>query len=269
MRVERIDGCFRKGEWGCRIENVLLQRGSGERTFELVVPDLALLADEKSKNILPLMGRTGAGKSTLLNLISAMDWPTAGRVTWKFPDNKTIDWDHSGLSSSEAKQLRCNYFGYAFQDSTLIPHLSVIDNLSYPLKLRGKIKCKKKIKIKAEARLAQVLIENETVSNLSSKYPSQLSGGQRQRVALAQAMIHDPYVLFADEPTGSLDSETRRQVMDVIHAWVDKVPGKRSLLWVTHHDTDPADAGLSHRLLVNDGKCKRDPELRLIRCAAL
>lgn len=262
MRVEQMLRDHGDHEWGCQLSNVILRRGDRKRAFELTVPGLTLLADKNGSNKLPLMGRTGSGKSTLLNLISAMDLPQEGTITWKFPDGKTFHWGQSGLKSADAKRLRIKYIGFAFQDSTLIPHLNVIDNLSYPLQLKRISKYESLDT--AAACLKEVLIEDEKVSDLSQRYPSQLSGGQRQRIALAQSMIHDPSVLFADEPTGSLDSITRKQVMTVIHKWVNNESGKRALLWVTHHDSDPAEAGLSHRLLVEGGKCKRDPVLHLV-----
>ena len=93
---------------------------------------------------------------------------------------------------------------------------------------------------------------------LFERFPAQLSGGQRQRVALVQAMIHNPYVLFADEPTGSLDRETRKQVMNVLYAWVDEPQqrGKRLLLWVTHHENDPRDSGVQRMLYIKSGSCE-------------
>ncbi len=248
MRIESSLCEFDDHEWGCQLEGVVLRRGFDDQQFELSIPYLTLLADKAANNKLPLMGRTGAGKSTLLNLLSAMDLPMEGIVSWKLPNEQAIRWDRNGLSSVMAKRLRSEFFGFAFQDSTLIPHLNVMDNLCYPMQLKqfSKIKAQEK----AVKRLEEVLIEGELVSDLSQRYPLQLSGGQRQRVALAQAMIHDPYVLFADEPTGSLDSITRKQVMNVIHGWVDAKPGERSLLWVTHHEHDPKEAGLPYYLSV-------------------
>ena len=267
MRVEQTLSDHGEQAWGCQLENVVLRRGGDrERSFELTVPSLALLADRKGNNKLPLMGRTGAGKSTLLNLISAMDLPQKGTITWKFPDGETINWGEHGLKSAEARRLRSQYFGFAFQDSTLISHLNVMDNLCYPLQLKRIPK--NEARETAVRRLKEILIEDERTPDLSNRYPSQLSGGQRQRIALAQAMIHDPYVLFADEPTGSLDSVTRCQVMKVLHDWVDAAPGKRALIWVTHHDSDPVEAGLSHRLLVDSGECMRDPSLHLVEDTA-
>ncbi len=254
MRIESSLCEFADHEWGCQLDGVVLHRGFNDQKFELNIPHLTLLADKAANNKLPLMGRTGAGKSTLLNLLSAMDLPMEGNVSWKLPNSDPIKWDRNGLSSAMAKKLRSEFFGFAFQDSTLIPHLNVMDNLCYPLQLKqiSKINAREK----AINRLEEVLIEGEFVSGLSKKYPLQLSGGQRQRVALAQAMIHDPYVLFADEPTGSLDSITRKQVMNVIHDWVDAKPGERSLLWVTHHDGDPEEAGLTCKLLIDGGRCE-------------
>lgn len=259
MKTEPMPGKGVERQWGCELKEIFFTRGCNSLGFELTISNLFLFAGSNGNNKLPLMGRTGSGKSTLLNLMSAMDLPVQGTVSWTFPDGEAIKWDRRGLTSATASMLRSKYFGFAFQDSTLIPHLNVLDNLCYPLQLK-RVSQRDAIS-RAQERLDAVLIDNEEVSDISMRYPSQLSGGQRQRVALAQAMIHDPNVLFADEPTGSLDSITRRQVMRVLYNWVDEEPDRRSMLWVTHHDTDPAEAGLTKRLFIDDGICDWDPPL--------
>lgn len=209
-------------------------------------------------NKLPLIGVSGAGKSTLLNIMAAIEWPQEGVVSWSFPDNKMITWGEQGPSAADARMLRRKYFGFAFQDSTLISHLRVRDNLCYPLLLQGY--SAKTSHNKAVAALEKVLLADEKTykMDLFQQFPSKLSGGQRQRVALVQAMIHNPYVLFADEPTGSLDRTTRKQVMQVLYDWVDdpKHQGERLLLWVTHHENDPRDADVQWLLQLKSGACK-------------
>ena len=238
----------------CHLQQILLERENG---FTLRIATFKLpVRGDGALNRIPLMGISGAGKSTLLNIMAAIEWPHQGAVSWSFPDGVTITWSHDGPTSSETRRLRREYFGYAFQDSTLMEHLRIGENLSYPLLLKGYSveqahEC-------ARQALKRVLLDTETVNldEFLTRFPAQLSGGQRQRVALVQAMIHDPYVLFADEPTGSLDWETRRQVMDVLYAWVDDPAhrGQRLLLWVTHHQHDPQDAQVQQFLHINAGQ---------------
>ncbi len=237
----------------CRMRDIILER---ENEFRLSVSELYLSTQGHNPvNKLPLIGKSGAGKSTLLNLMAAIEWPCKGTISWSFPDNTEIEWTQYGSSAYEARMLRRKYFGFAFQDSTLIPHLRVCDNLSYPLLFKGY--STKESYETALNTLNRVLLEDEKKysDDLFRRFPSKLSGGQRQRVALVQAIIHEPYVLFADEPTGSLDSSTRKQVMKMLYNWVDdpEYKGKRLLVWVTHHDNDPDDAGASWNLFIESG----------------
>ena len=242
---------------GCELSEIELTKGERNNGFILSVKRLSLSVGKHQSRKIPIMGKTGSGKSTLLNIMSAMEWPNKGEVTWCFPDGRKINWDKSGMDPQDAKDFRNRYTGYAFQDSTLISHLTVMENLCYPLQIRKKSPTE--IKTMARTALERVLIDKETVEGLACKYPSHLSGGQRQRVALVQAMIHDPYVLFADEPTGNLDPETREQVMKVLFDWISVANGERSLFWVTHHSDDPKLARALECLVVNDGRCKLTP----------
>lgn len=240
----------------CQLNKIFLERDNG---FRLEIPEFEIPPQTDGNiNKIPFMGVSGAGKSTLLNIMAAIEWPHHGTVTWSFPDHTEITWTHDGPSVPEARKLRREYFGLAFQDSTLMAHLRVGDNLCYPLLLKG-YSTKKASDIARQA-LEKVLLEDEKKNRdeFFTRFPSQLSGGQRQRVALVQAMIHDPYILFADEPTGSLDRETRKQVMKVLYEWVDdpENKGKRLLLWVTHHENDPRDSGVQHTLYIKSGSCQ-------------
>lgn len=237
----------------CSLHNILLARDNG---FALEILDFQLPPrDGVMHNKIPFMGVSGAGKSTLLNIMAAIEWPQRGTVVWNFPDTPAIKWGINGPSTSEARQLRREYFGYAFQSSTLIPHLRIRENLSYPLLFQGY--SSQKAHSLALHALEKVLLDEEKQQKheFFTRFPAQLSGGQRQRVALVQAMIHNPYVLFADEPTGSLDRETRKQVMQVLYDWVDEheYRGRRLLLWVTHHENDPRDAHVQHTLNIASG----------------
>jgi putative ABC transport system ATP-binding protein len=136
-----------------------------------------------------------------------------------------------------------------------------LENIAYPLSSQGNKSWGMAVKL-AEDTLDKVLLplEKERVKTLWNSFPSQLSGGQRQRVALAQAMIHNPTVIFADEPTGQLDKRTRQQVMNVLKEWVEQEQEQRCLIWVTHHHVDDLDLmGIDELLFLENGECiKRD-----------
>lgn len=218
----------------CNLENIELIRISGRKEFKLIAE--SLLLDSAITNKLPIIGRSGGGKSTLLETLATMLSPTNGKISWTFFDNNnsiSFSWSRENpLSTSDIALLRTSYFGFAFQDTTLTSSLTVLENLIYPQKLVNP-----EIAIeKASLRLNQVFTDEKKDRHIAQQYPHQLSGGQRQRVALLQAMINDPYVLFADEPTGNLDIETRKEVMEVIEVWQKHTGGL--FLWVTHHESD-------------------------------
>jgi len=238
----------------CRLQDVELARDNG---FSLKIPDFSIpKPSDGGINKIPFMGVSGAGKSTLLNIMAGIEWPGKGTVTWIFPEHAPISWSTRGPEPDAMRELRRRFFGYAFQDSTLMEHLRIGDNLIYPLLLKGETPAKAR-KTAREA-LWKVLIgdEKSKINDYLNRFPFQLSGGQRQRIALVQAMIHDPFVLFADEPTGSLDADTREQVMGVLYEWVDdrEHRGKRLLIWVTHHEDDPAHAGVRQFLQIISGQ---------------
>jgi len=216
---------------------------------------------------LPIMGPSGQGKSTLLYLIAALKWPSEGTITWTFPDGKTCCLGKKGPNANlDVALLRRKYFGFAFQDNTLSAHLTVAENIAYPLVLKGETW---KVAIKAvEEQLKKVLLPNEEISDFMTSFHTKLSGGQQQRVALAQAMIHEPWVLFADEPTGQLDYHTRIQVMKVLKEWTSDKEERR-LIWVTHHHTDDLDimgmkeTDKKNLLFVENGDCKLQDRLFL------
>lgn len=246
--------------WGCRFEGVEVLWDHG---FP-ILQGLALEIDMAQTTMLPLMGPSGAGKSTLLYVMAALKWPTQGAVHWSFPraaqvqdgPGRAYNWGPDGLSAKQAVWLRRHYFGFAFQDSTLSSHLRIVENLTYPLLLQGVDRLE--AVHQAQAVLQTVLLPEEKarLTEMMERFPIQLSGGQRQRVALAQAMIHAPYVLFADEPAGNLDLGTRRQVMHVLKNWVQAGQGQRCLVWVTHHMDDAEFMEADHILYVDGMTCR-------------
>jgi len=243
-------------KWGCNLSDIAIDRSAmGGAGFTLNIPSLRLNAEfGENWNKLPIMGISGAGKSTLMNIMAAIEWPHSlgSRIEWIFADGNRFEWGGDGPTPAQLFELRRNYFGYAFQASTLIPHLNIAQNLTYPLEIRG---VRKSI---AKEKMEQVIrtISMNSIDNLINRYPGELSGGELQRIALMQSMIYDPAVMFADEPTGSLDPETRNTVMRVLTDWVDEDPTSRMLIWVTHHENDPQANGCNHRLMVADGTCR-------------
>ena len=241
--------------WGCEVHDLFISRGNQhDKAFELRVPKLSLCPQTLGANKLPIMGVSGAGKSTLMNVIAAIEWPhsASSKITWTFPDGEIISWSVNGPDPKHLKLLRRHYFGFAFQASTLIPHLTILDNLTYPLEISGY--SRDQAREKAVGFLERVVLDD--VSSILGQYPHELSGGEKQRVALIQSLVHDPTVLFADEPTGSLDPVTRGYVMDVLVNWVETSPQEKFLIWVTHHADDPEEYKITRRLSVFDGTCQ-------------
>jgi len=245
-------------EWGFTLKNVTASWATNDKT---VLETLNFQFHASQTAALPLMGPSGQGKSTLLYILAALKLPTTGSVTWKFPnDSKTYllaSQVPTKNCADDIVQLRRDHFGFAFQASTLSPHLTIIENIAYPLLLQG-MAWEKALQM-AETRFTEVLLpsEQEDKSTLLHHFPSQLSGGQRQRAALAQAIIHDPNVLFADEPTGQLDLGTRKQVMRVLKQWLDFGKGKRCLIWVTHHHlSDLKLMEIDEFLFIEEKQCR-------------
>jgi putative ABC transport system ATP-binding protein len=147
-----------------------------------------------------LVGRSGCGKSTLLNLAGAMDFPTSGKVL--------VDGvDTSSLRDAELTRLRREKIGFIFQSFQLLHTLTVFENVELPLLLAGR----QNVRAAAAERLAWVELQG-----LGDRYPHQLSGGQMQRVGIARALVHDPSLLLADEPTGNLDTVTGNAVLEML-----------------------------------------------------
>jgi len=237
--------------WGCIITNGCVKlENSHSGSFSLEV-NLILSADQGTK--VPIMGRTGSGKSMLLSLMAGLKWPTAGEVLWVFPDQEKVQWSQTQLpSSQELIELRQNRFGFAFQNSSLLPHLTVQDNLTYPLELKGISTTEARSTVKETLNDMLLKQEQAEIDKLLQRYPHEISGGQYQRVALAQAVAHKPNVLFADDLTANLDLASRRQIMSVLNKWLTKDgwKGKRMLVWVTHHQNDPQLYGVKQFLSV-------------------
>jgi putative ABC transport system ATP-binding protein len=149
-----------------------------------------------------LLGKSGSGKSTLLNLISGIDTPNSGDV-W------IGDTPITRISESERTLFRRDHIGIVFQFFNLIPTLSVLENVALPLELGGHIRSK-------NLQRATELLERIGLKGRSNAFPDRLSGGEQQMVAIARAMVHNPDLVLADEPTGNLDAETGKHVLSIL-----------------------------------------------------
>lgn len=165
-----------------------------------------------------IMGSSGSGKSTLLYNLSGMDSPTGGEVYYQ---KERID----HLSEKKLAKLRRGSIGFVFQQIHLVSNLSIYENVTVPGYLLEK-STRREVENKAEG-----LLEKVGVKELKRRLPSQISGGQQQRAAVARALINDPPLLFADEPTGALNSKTGREILNLL---TDLNKDKQSILMVTH-----------------------------------
>ena len=168
--------------------------------------------------IVVLVGRSGSGKSTLLNLISGIDRPSAGSVVVAGTDLGAID--------EQARTLfRRRHLGFIFQFFNLIPLLTVEENLLLPLELTGQADA-------AGRARARALLARVGLGDRAKSYPDRLSGGEQQRLAVARALVHDPPLILADEPTGNLDAEAATDVLDLLDGLARET--RRTVVMVTH-----------------------------------
>jgi len=165
-----------------------------------------------------LLGRSGSGKSTFLNLISALDQPDKGEV---IINGININ----ELSEHDRTLFRRHHIGFVFQSYNLIPTLTVAENLLLPLELIKRITRQDQDKV-------MELLGKLDIADRSTAYPDRLSGGEQQRIAIARALIHDPDLILADEPTGNLDLDTGEQVLEMLDTLVKKA--EKTLIMATH-----------------------------------
>ena len=183
-----------------------------------------------------IMGASGSGKTTLLNCVSTIDNATAGNILIEGNDI-------TRLRSSELADFRCRKLGFIFQDYNLLNTLTAYENIALALTIAETAPREVDGKIKAVAKQLGI-------SDVLSKYPVQMSGGQRQRVASARAMVTNPALIFADEPTGALDSKSARALLECFQVMVREQ--NSTILMVTH---DPFSASYCDRILfIRDGR---------------
>lgn len=207
------------------VDNVSKTYKSGEKELQVLreisfgIPDGEVCA---------IVGPSGSGKTTLLGLCAGLDTPTSGEIY--IADKKL-----NGLSEDQLAATRNELVGFVFQSFQLIPTLTALENVMVPLELRGERNVEK---------LAIELLEKVGLGKRLDHYPTQLSGGEQQRVAIARAFINRPVILFADEPTGNLDTDTSESIVELLFS-LNRDAGT-TLVLVTH---DLELASRTHRII--------------------
>ncbi len=197
-------------------KNIIKSFHNGQQD-QTVLNDVSLKINDGE--FLMIIGRSGAGKSTLLYQLGLLDHPTSGTILL---ENR----DMTALSQKERTYIRLTELGYIFQDYALVPELTASENIMAPLLMKGNTK--KEALHKALQALVKVGIGTK-LNNL----PSQLSGGEQQRVSVARAIADKPKIVFADEPTANLDSESAQKIIDL---FVDLNRGGQTIVMVTHEE---------------------------------
>jgi putative ABC transport system ATP-binding protein len=182
----------------------------------------------KPGELVAVMGPSGSGKSTLMHLLAALDIPTSGTVT-------IAGQDVGSLSDSEVTKLRREHIGFVFQFFNLLPMLDAEENIKLPLTIAGE---------KADPEFFENLLKRVGLTDRRSHRPAELSGGQQQRVAIARALVSQPTVVFADEPTGNLDSKTGGEILELLRASAEEL--NQTMVMVTH---DANAATIADRVL--------------------
>ena len=229
--------------------NVTKEYANGEETIRPL--DGVSLSIERG-DFVSLMGASGSGKSTLLNLVAGIDRVTSGEISvdgadiTKFSRGQLADW-------------RASHIGYVFQTHNLIPVLSAYENVELPLLLLPMSGAERRKRV-------EIALEAVDLSSRASHYPRQMSGGQEQRVGIARAIVANPTVVVADEPTGSLDDDTTEQILQLLERVNDELG--MTLLMVTH-DVEVGERAkrqvrLEHGRLLENGQETRPAQLRSV-----
>jgi putative ABC transport system ATP-binding protein len=185
-----------------------------------------------------VMGPSGSGKSTLMHILAGLDKPTTGTV-------EVAGTEITTLGDNDLTKLRREHIGFVFQFFNLLPMLNARENITLPLTIAGE---------KSENGWVEKIVSDVGLSDRLDHRPSELSGGQQQRVAIARALVSKPTVLFADEPTGNLDSTTGTEILELLRRSVDDYG--QTMVMVTH---DPRAASKAHRVLfLDDGVIVRE-----------
>ncbi|MGJ0740411.1 MULTISPECIES: ABC transporter ATP-binding protein [Enterococcus] len=196
--------------------------------------------DIEKGEFIGIMGASGSGKSTLLNILSTLDHPTKGTI-------RINNSDITKLKGDALADFRSREIGFIFQDFNLLENLTASENIAVPLSLQG-------VKPKIIQQRIKRVAERLSITHILDKYPAAISGGQKQRVAAARALITEPTILFADEPTGALDSKSAKDLLNMMDDL--NTNDQVSILLVTH---DPLSASYCQRILfIKDGKIHQE-----------
>lgn len=222
-----------------KLENMSHTFSIGKKGNERKVPVLKNInLYVEAGDILSIVGKSGSGKSTLLNIIAGFLKPESGKINLNSCDT-------TNFSETEYTKFRLKNVGFIFQNFQLMPGLTAIENVELPLKIQGMGK---------NARFQQVkkIMDRVGLQDVIDHYPNELSGGQQQRVCIARALVTNPSIILADEPTGSLDSETELEILSLIKELNELY--NITFVLITH---DEEVAGVAnHRYRMHDGELK-------------
>ena len=219
--------------------DVTRRYGEGETAVDALC---GVSVDVPAGKLTAVMGPSGSGKSTLMHILAGLDKPTTGSVTVAGKEITT-------LGDSELTKLRREHIGFVFQFFNLLPMLNAEENITLPLSIAG---------VKPDKAWMDELIGSVGLGDRLGHRPSELSGGQQQRVAIARALVSRPDVVFADEPTGNLDSKTGGEILELLRHSVEDMG--QTVVMVSH---DPDAAAIGDRLIVlRDGKVEHEGEAR-------
>jgi putative ABC transport system ATP-binding protein len=196
------------------VKNLVKKFTNGETTL---IANNNLSFEVETGEFLSIIGRSGSGKSTLLYQLGLLDHPTSGKI---LIDNVDV----TNLYADKRTEYRLNNLGYVFQDYALLPTLTSLENVSVPLLMRG-------FSISEAYKKGRKALDKVGLSKKYDNLPSMLSGGEQQRVSIARAIVNDPKILFADEPTANLDSETSKLVLD---SFTELNQNGQTIIMVTH-----------------------------------
>jgi putative ABC transport system ATP-binding protein len=219
-----------------RVEGVTKHYSLGTQTVEAL---RGITFEIQKGEFIAIMGPSGSGKSTLMNIIGCLDSPTHGTY---FLNNQEV----STLEGDELAGIRNKEIGFVFQNFHLLARNTALDNVMLPLKYAGVEKAEQLAR--AKAALSQVGLEDRM-----GHQPSELSGGQQQRVAIARALVNNPSILFADEPTGNLDSQTGHDVMQLFH---NLHAAGQTIILITHENEVAEEA--QRTIFIKDGLVESD-----------
>jgi putative ABC transport system ATP-binding protein len=214
-----------------------VSRRYGEGDTTVVALDDVSVAMERGR-LTAVMGPSGSGKSTLMHILAGLDKPTEGSVVIEGTDI-------TRLGDDELTRLRRDHIGFVFQFFNLLPMLDARENMLLPTAIAGR---------RPDPEWLETVIDETRLRDRLAHRPSELSGGQQQRVAIARALVGKPSVLFADEPTGNLDSSASAEILQLLRRSVDSVG--QTVVMVTH---DPSAAAIADRILfLSDGRLVKD-----------